>query len=163
MEFKFLDQVTSSRYKFMEELIPDFDECEIYRAETICAIMFHILAEHKNSPAYIPGIKEISPVFEVLTVAAFLYSHYYDEERPYSSLFEARENILPKLRNYGIDPQNLYNVFEVVECAHGYAGPRQLAPKVDTPSEVFALSVYLFNKKWNDLIAAPTSEEFGTK
>lgn len=142
----------SDTLKFKEYLRKALDtatEEEVFRADSICDIMTHLISEYKGIPC--GGLKEhYDQWFEILVSAAYLYSHYDTGLSKYEFLVKPRERTENIATEVGLTPTEAEYMFQAVESTAGFYGPQKWKAPADTPSEMLVLSIFLLDN-WDKL------------
>lgn len=121
-----------------ESLLKYGDTNKVLKANTVTELLEKMLIKKKQ----INKNSKIEPsFFDVLRVASLLHNLFYNGTM--SSLFLAREKLLPIANKLHIPDNYINSIFQTIECQLGEDTPiPQCKPVPGTPMELFAWSCW---------------------
>ena len=145
-------------YKFKEYLYKVFYEQEntifasggrtfyenkqrVEAADEIIDCMANLISRYQGIPC---GRSEhYDKWFEILVVAAYLYSAYHNSNTPILSLVKPRQYTQGFAEEAGVFKGDLEYIFQAIESAENFYGPIKWKAPKDSPGEMFALAVFI--------------------
>ena len=147
-------------YKYLIETIKkDYNEAlaakSIKVADKCCNVLFNLLDEYQGVPPY-ESNNSINKWTELLVAATYIYYITFDPSEPIRSIFVLREKYDNAMTEAGLSGQEKEFLCQTLETARGIEGPSKLKAQPSTPSELFALAVWLL--RWEYRLYYPPTK-----
>ena len=121
----------------------DGDCAAVDKADKIIDIMTNLISGYKGIPC---GRSEhYDKWYEVLVTAVYLYAYFYNEAEPILSVVYPRQYTQKLGEEAGVYKGDLEYIFQAVESANNFHGPQKWKAPADTPNEMLALAVFIYN------------------
>lgn len=145
---KYLYSVFKKDYEEANKLGASFydEDCAaVEKADRIIDIMTNLISGYKGIPC---GRSEhYDKWYEVLITAVYLYSYFYNEDEKILSVVFPRQYTQMLGEDAGVYKGDLEYIFQAVESANNFYGPQKWKAPADTPNEMLALAVFIYNNK----------------
>lgn len=118
---------------------------KVMKADKTIDLMKVLVEKYKGLQVELGGVP--AKWFTVLATAVYIYYFYYNKQKPYVALMYAREFTADIAKEARIPDNEFEFVLQAYESCLGVQGPQKLKPPPDTPGEMMALAVFIYENK----------------